>query len=136
MRVFPDANVPFSAAYLPTSRLSELWSLANVQLVTSRHAVEEARGNLRQHRPHRLAELDRLLAGVHVSDRQPQRPIDVELDAKDWPILSAAIGEECDVLLTGDKRHFGPLYGRTVAGVTVLAPAAFLRDATRPFSPE
>lgn len=45
-RVFLDANVLFSAAYLPTSRLAELWRLPATVLLSSDYAVEEARRNL------------------------------------------------------------------------------------------
>ena len=45
-RVFLDANILFSAAYRPTSRLLQLWSLPDVELLTSPYAVEEARRNL------------------------------------------------------------------------------------------
>ena len=34
---------------------------------------------------------------------------------------------QCDVLLTGDRTHFGEGYGKTFAGVTVYAPAQLAR---------
>jgi hypothetical protein len=45
------------------------------------------------------------------------------LPAKDRPILSAAIAAGATHLLTGDRRRFGPLHGRCVAGVLILRPA-------------
>jgi predicted nucleic acid-binding protein len=47
-----------------------------------------------------------------------------ELPEKDRPVLAAAIQSRCDVLLTGDKTHFGPLYGRVLEGVTIHSPAS------------
>lgn len=46
-----------------------------------------------------------------------------ELPEKDRPVLASAIQGKCDVLLTGDRTHFGPLYGKKVEGVTIHSPA-------------
>ena len=59
--------------------------------------------------------------------------IDVPLPAKDRPILAAAVGCRATVLVTGDRRHFGPLLGRRFGGTVVLAPRealAFLVEAS------
>jgi hypothetical protein len=37
--------------------------------------------------------------------------------------MEAAIALGCHVLVTGDKTHFGALYGKSVEGVEVLSPA-------------
>ena len=42
------------------------------------------------------------------------------------PILAAAIAASVDYLITGDKSHFGHLYGTRVSGVYVITPADFL----------
>ena len=34
-----------------------------------------------------------------------------------------AIRHHCDILVTGDRTHFGQLYGKTIQGVSVLSPA-------------
>jgi predicted nucleic acid-binding protein len=47
---------------------------------------------------------------------------------KDIPILLAAIAAEATHLVTGD-RHFEPLFGRTLAGVKIVTPADYLRQA-------
>ncbi len=47
----------------------------------------------------------------------------VNLPEKDRPILTAAIHHHCDTLFTGDRTHFGQLYGKTIQGVSVLSPA-------------
>jgi hypothetical protein len=39
-------------------------------------------------------------------------------------VLEAAIRSGCDILVTGDRTHFGRLYGATIDGVEILAPAA------------
>jgi hypothetical protein len=45
-RVFLDANVLFSAAYIEGSGLARLWQLADAELLSSDYATEEARRNL------------------------------------------------------------------------------------------
>jgi hypothetical protein len=47
----------------------------------------------------------------------------VNLPEKDRPVLAAAINHHCDILVTGDRTHFGPLYGKIIQGVSVLSPA-------------
>jgi hypothetical protein len=45
------------------------------------------------------------------------------LPEKDRPVLAAAIRGGCETLITGDRTHFGPLYGTVFRGVTVYSPA-------------
>lgn len=45
------------------------------------------------------------------------------LPEKDRPVLLAAMALKCDALLTGDRTHFGPGYGKTFEGVTIYSPA-------------
>jgi hypothetical protein len=56
-RIFLDANVLYSAAYLERSELSRLWSLNDVALISSAYAIEEARRNLAIDRPGALKRL-------------------------------------------------------------------------------
>jgi uncharacterized protein len=44
------------------------------------------------------------------------------LPAKDRPVLAAAIHQSCTALVTGDRTHFGALYGRMIRGVTTHSP--------------
>ncbi len=45
------------------------------------------------------------------------------LPEKDRPVLVAAMALKCDVLVTGDRTHFGPGYGKSFDGVTIYSPA-------------
>ena len=129
-RVFLDANVLFSVGYLKGSRLGQLWRLPKVDLVTSEFALEEARRNLLAYRADGISQLEALVAQLAVVAEAPatvQIPGDVEVAEKDRPILAAAVSAACTHLLTGDKRHFGSLYGRRIGGVLVLTPAQYLR---------
>ena len=92
----------------------------------------QARRNLEAKAPKSVAVLERLLAECHSA---PFRPITPEIDQalvarseKDRPVLAAAIRLGCEVLITGDKTHFGSLYGGRVRGVAVHSPATFLSE--------
>jgi len=133
-RVFLDANVLFSAAYAPGSRLPALWALDNTHLVTSLLALEEARRNLAACNPDSVPILDELASGMAIVASAGLGPLPdgVQLADKDVPILLAAIESGCGHLLTGDKRHFDSLYGKTIASVLVQTPAQYLRSRAAP----
>lgn len=130
-RVFLDANVIYSAAYLPQSRLRNLWELSEVDLLTSPYALEEVRRNLSLDRPERIPDLDNLVGRMTITPEPgPDRslPPGVDLVDKDRPILIAAIQAEATHLLTGDKDHFGKLFGQTVAGVLIIPPSLYFKN--------
>ena len=125
-RVFLDANVLFSRAYLATSGLARLWRLPDTVLLSSSYAVEEARrnlglGNQRDRLEQLLKPLEIVTAWQAVS-----LPRGVRLPDKDAPILLAAIEARATHLLTGDRQDFGYLYGKTLSGVEILPPAEYL----------
>jgi uncharacterized protein len=122
-RIFLDANVLFSAAYRSDARLARLWQLEGVELVTSAYAAEEARLNLTQE--DQRARLAKLLEKVCMTTDVAHLPAGVDLPEGDRPILQAALHARATHLLTGDKKHFGRLFGRRFGGVLVLAPAEF-----------
>ena len=129
-RVCLDANVLFSAAYRSDSGLLALWRRAGVTLLTSAYAVDEARRNLPESDQRR-----RLEALVRRCETVPTPgaailPEGLVLPAGDRMIFLAAMAAQATHLLTGDRTHFGPYYGRTIAGVLVLPPSAYLRGRT------
>ena len=125
-RVFLDANILFSAAYRDGAGLQRLWAIEDVRLLSSAYAVEEARRNLDT--DEQRARLDSLTATLELVAQLPAAslPPDVVLPEKDSPILLAAIAGSAAHLLTGDVRHFGPLFGQSIGGVLVQLPAAYL----------
>lgn len=130
--VFLDANVIFSAAYRPEGRCAALFELAARQrcrLLTSAYAVTEADRNLRHKKPEALIFFAELLDKIKIvaePDRRKQEEVAaLGLDSGDVPIFAAAI-ERCDILVTGDRKHFGFLMGRTVRGIQVMSPAEAL----------
>lgn len=46
----------------------------------------------------------------------------IPLPMKDAPIMAAAVLCGSDLLVTGDRLHFGHLFGKTLEGVRVLSP--------------
>ena len=126
-RLFLDANVLFSAAYTADARLRELWMLRDVEIWTSRYALEEARVNLSDEaQRQRLLELSESLQFREAG--QSQLPARIALPEKDAPILLAAIEAGANYLLTGDVHHFGQYFGKKVEGVTILPPARYLKN--------
>lgn len=132
MRLFLDANVLFSAARSEDSRAYALFQLARAgvcTLVTSPFAIEEARRNTGLKQPERAAALEALLRdaeiGLECSQEQAAWALSQGLPDKDAPILAAAVLSRCDALVTGDRSHFGSLFGKAAGGVVVLS----LRDA-------
>lgn len=126
--LFLDANVLFSAAYLPESRLREFWTLPGVELVTSEYAWEEAYRNLP--RKEQWERLFALAPGLRIvrEGRAWSLPGDVILPEKDRPILAAAILSGATHLITGDATHFGVWYGKRIGSLLVLKPAAYLQS--------
>jgi hypothetical protein len=126
-RVFLDANVLFSAAYRPDAGLRVLWSRADTALLTSAHAAEEARRNLSS--DDQRQRLNRLLGKCEIvaTPTGTGLPEGLVLPPGDGMIFLAAMAAHATHLLTGDRTHFGPYYGRTITGVLILPPSAYLR---------
>ncbi len=134
MKLFLDANVVFSAAHQPEGRAEQLLALARAgrcTVVTSAHALEEARRNLEL--KSRGFE-KRLAAALEIAGTVAEAPGDLVawaagegLPPKDAPILAAAAQCGATHLVTGDARDFGHLYGRVLRGVRIVTPAQALQ---------
>lgn len=129
MLIFLDANVLFSAAKsngavrLLVHRLLD----AGHECVADEYVLTEARRNLASKGPEALVALDALLVRLHVHASTTNAP-GVALEVADWlpekdrPVLYAAMRLKCDALVTGDRTHFGPGYGKSFGGVTIHSP--------------
>jgi predicted nucleic acid-binding protein len=133
LKLFLDANVLFSAAHRDAGNAQALVALARAgrcTLQTSAHAIEEARRNLALKSKGYEGRLADALACVAPVAEAPAALVqwarEQGLQLKDAPILAAAVNARADLLVTGDARDFGALYGRTLRGVQVLAPARAL----------
>jgi predicted nucleic acid-binding protein len=126
LRIFLDANVIFSAAITVGAMAAFLLRLegAGHTFVCSEEVIAEGERNIVLKRSSRMDRLTALTARVENCPRSGDAlDIGVRVAAKDVHVLRAAIQSNCDVLLTGDRAHFGELFGQHVQGVLVLTAA-------------
>ncbi len=125
LRAFADSNVLLSAARRHPNRFQPLWTLPGVEILTSQYSIGEVSRNLTS--PDARANLWQLIYLSHLVPEAAPDFIDslVELPEKDRPILASAIVGKADILITGDKHHFGIYYGRQLHGVLIELPETF-----------
>lgn len=127
MRIFLDANILFSAAKSDgaSRTLVDRLLAAGHECWMDAYVIDEARRNILAKQPNRVADVETLVARLRVATEIPD-PTAVALPddfpEKDRPVLAAAVMLGCQVLVTGDRSHFGPLFGRLVANVTIHSP--------------
>jgi predicted nucleic acid-binding protein len=129
MRIFLDANILFSASKSTGSMsrfLDECLKKKHV-LVADNYVWSEAEKNLSAKFPEGLDQLTTLKKRCTIvnipKNSASYNDVNPLLPEKDLPVLISAIEVGCDVLVTGDKKHFGPLYGHVIHGVRILSPA-------------
>ena len=127
MRVILDANVLFSAAK-SDGAVRELLRLlldGGHECCVDDYVVIEARRNLIVKAADALTAFDSILKRLRLGPAQapgPELRLVNWLPEKDRAVLAAAIRLRCDVLVTGDRTHFGRGYGRSFASVTIHSP--------------
>jgi hypothetical protein len=124
---FLDANILFSAAKSAGAirRLVEEIQIRSHGCLADEYVIAEARRNLEQKFSGALSDFENLLRGISRLVSPPALPspnLTLVLPEKDRPVLASAIQHRCQALLTGDKTHFGRLYGQTIAGVSIHSP--------------
>ena len=138
MRIFLDANVLFSAAKSAGAIRQLLYELhaAGHTLVADEYVATEARRNVAAKASgDALDYLQALLTRIEVSAVQFPALTQVSvlwLPEKDRPVLIAAMTLKCDALVTGDRTHFGPGYGKTFDGVSDYSPAQLAQAVLLP----
>ena len=132
MRVFLDANILFSAAQTDGAvrKLITRMHESDHQLVADEYVWEEARRNLLARYPSALPALDALTPTIKIFPLRggDQGAGSLPIDDKDKPVLAAAITLHCHALITGDRTHFGHLFGTAVQGVTIYSPTLAARS--------
>ena len=128
MRVFLDANVLFSASLFARGNaplLVEIGRAGGCRLLTSPMTLQEAGRNPARKAPQALDRFKHVQAVIElVLDASADLLLWAQgLPVKVAPILAAAVLARADLLVMGDRRHFGPLFGRTLQGVRLLALA-------------
>ena len=104
---------------------SEGDSIAHVRLRDRRSPPQSGRVSNKGER------LARLVAAMEIVPGRPAAGharllAEIDLPEKDQPIVAAAIQGGAAHLLTGDRRHFGPWFGKRIGGVLVQTPAQYL----------
>ena len=132
MRIFLDANILFSAATSERGAVSRLLTLLREnghECWADKYVVMEAHRNIVAKKPAALRRFAQLMDTMQIVAASPNQTRDLpkpaqSLPQKDQFVLAAAIQCGCNVLLTGDRAHFGQLYGQTISGVTIHSPAS------------
>ncbi len=126
IRAHLDANILFSASHSERNRFLQFWQMEDVTPATSRYAIAEVRPHLK--RIGQTGLFDALVARTQLVSDVDLRiiPSQIQLGAKNKPILAAAIGARMDYLVTGDKNHFGHLYNTILLNVYIISPTDFL----------
>lgn len=133
MRIFLDANILFSAAKSDGAirRLLLMLQGGGHKLVADRYVLEEARRNLAIKFPAALEVLDALLPTLEMVEMQSADSAlsaKLPLPEKDKPVLMASISAHCQILVTGDQSHFGPLFGKRIGGVVIHSPRSLAEE--------
>ncbi len=106
VRILIDTNILFSALVFPSSKLAQtfLYIADNHEIVLCDRNIAELRHILKQKAPKFLPDAEVLLAEMSY-ELIPAVDHAEKLirDAKDQPILNAAIVSNVDIILTGDK---------------------------------
>ena len=131
-RVLIDADVLFAGSAAPREYGASLVVLRMaeitlVEAITSRQVIVEAERNLAAKFPNVLSTfrllVDRCLVIVDDPTRDDLSKYEGSTEAKDLPILVAAIQHKCSWLVTFNTRHFQPGH----PDVTVLEPGTFVK---------
>lgn len=129
MRILIDTNVLVSAALFPSSQVARALESAakRHEMIICTYVLEEVQSVFERKFPGRKSGLDRFLSSFayelcytpRVTVTTPKMR-----DENDRPILQAAINEDVDAILTGDK-DFAALH---IARPVILTPAMLLEE--------
>jgi len=126
MRVLVDTNILFSAFLFPGSVPAAALVKASTRdtLVLCDYVINELERVISNKRPDLLTSLGLYLAKLpHESICAPRNENSLIADAKDAPILNAAIDSAVDIIISGDS-HFRSL---KIKRPKVLTAAEYLR---------
>ena len=134
-RLFVDANVLIAGADSRSGASRAVLLLAEIglyELVVSRQVLDEAERNIRRKLPRALGNFAEQLSYLRltIAADPPEEEIarweDI-IEAKDAPLLAAAVLAGVERLLTLNTRDFTPQVGAH-CGVTIQTPRAFIAE--------
>lgn len=140
MKIFLDANIFVAACGSDTGGSNYLFVVAEQEpiwhLVTSRIAIQEARLNVQKKLPKKIKKFEELLLSptVTVVDSPPPGLIMITqqiINAKDAPILAAAICVQADYMCTLDQKDFHTPKVKNWCkkyGMSIVTPGDLLLD--------
>lgn len=126
LTLFLDANIIISAAWKEGTEISHLWRFESISLLTSSYVMGEVQRNLPA--IDQITRLRHLMRSVRILtlDDSIELPEASVLPEKDRPVLAGAVQSGTNYLVSGDKKHFGPLFGVSIRGTTVIPPPDLL----------
>jgi len=104
--------------------------MSHVKLVVSPYVIMETLEHVQAPALQRFEALLEQMERVGDAD-SVDLPPGITVVEKDLPILATAMSSRVDVLLTGDKNHFGHLYGKILDQTLILPPGEFLEREIR-----
>ena len=130
MRVFLDASVILAACGRDSGasrRIFDIHKHEGWAILASGYVMGEVRTNIESLGKQAVSDWRRLESDLRLVRDQfvVNWPV-VFAPAKDWPVLFTALAF-ADVLLTLDKRDFGPLMGVGFYGLEIMKPGDFLK---------
>lgn len=134
-RVFADSSVIIAGAASRKGASRAVLMMAEIglfQLVISEQVVTECERNLTKKLPAALPVFAELLTQINL-EIQPDPPLSESnrwntiIEAKDAPILAAAIGAKIDRLLSLNTKDFTSEVAMT-SGLTIQTPAQFIQE--------
>ncbi|MEZ4768003.1 MAG: PIN domain-containing protein [Caldilineales bacterium] len=134
-RIFVDANILIAGADSQSGASNALLRIAEVglfQLVVCTQVLDEAERNLRRKLPRALPNFAMQMARLRLEilpDPVPEdvRPWEQIIEAKDAPILCAAVASGVDRFVTLNTRDFTPNVAEQ-SGLVIQTPAEFMED--------
>ena len=137
-RVFVDANVLMAGSDSQSGASNAVLKMAEVglfQLVVCRQVLDEAERNLRKKLPRALPNFASQMARLRLEIVPDPAPEQVEvwkgiIEAKDAPILCAAVSSGADRFLTLNTRDFTADVA-VKSGLTIQTPAELVEEVRR-----
>ena len=128
LTLFLDANIIISAAWKEGTEISHVWSFEGIQLLTSSYVMGEVQRNLPA--IDQVTRLRHLMRSVRILTLDDSFELSeaLVLPEKDRPVLVGAVQSGANYLVTGDKKHFGPLFGVSIRGTTIIPPTELLAE--------
>lgn len=134
-RIFADSSVLIAGADSQSGASNAVIVMAEIglyKLVVTRQVLDECEHNLRKKLPAGLPTFARLMRNMNlvIADEVPTTDVthwSAHIEAKDAPILAAALQADVDRLLTLNTRHFTPRIAQ-ISGLQTQLPSEFVQE--------